>query len=62
MRGIIIKIINDATTRMATKLMACKLLRKCRKEEVPAGVVAAAVQCQWHHAQLGPLPIKHVPR
>jgi hypothetical protein len=44
-RGIIIKRISDAVTRMATKIMACKLLRKCRKEEVPAGVVAAATQC-----------------
>jgi hypothetical protein len=43
--GIIIKRINDATMRMATKLMACKMLRKCRKEEVPVGVVAAATQC-----------------
>jgi len=38
---IIIKKINDATTRMATKLMAYKLLKKCCKEEVPAGVVVA---------------------
>jgi hypothetical protein len=30
---------------MATKIMACKLLRKCRKEEVPIGVVAATTQC-----------------
>jgi hypothetical protein len=44
-RGIIIKRINDAKTRMATKIMACKMLRKCRKEEVPTGVVAAAAQC-----------------
>jgi hypothetical protein len=43
--GIIIKRISDATTRLATKLMACKFLRKCRKEEVPVGVVAAATQC-----------------
>jgi hypothetical protein len=42
---IIIKRINDAAMRMATKLMACKLLRKCRKEEVLAGVVAATTQC-----------------
>jgi hypothetical protein len=34
---IIIKRISDATTRLATKLMACKFLRKCRKEEVPVG-------------------------
>jgi hypothetical protein len=44
-RRIIIKHISDATTRMATKIMACKLLRKCRKEEVPVGVIAAATQC-----------------
>jgi hypothetical protein len=42
---IIIKRISDAVTRMATKIMACKLLRKCRKEEVSVGVVAAAAQC-----------------
>jgi hypothetical protein len=44
-RGIIIKRINDVMTQMATKILACKLLRKCRKEEVPAGVVAVAAQC-----------------
>jgi hypothetical protein len=30
---------------MATKLMACKMMRKCHKEEVPVGVIAAAAQC-----------------
>jgi hypothetical protein len=44
-RGIIIKHISDAATRMATKIMACKLLRKCLKEEVPVGVVAVVAQC-----------------
>ena len=43
--NIIIKRISDETTRMATKLMACKMLRKCCKEEVPAGVVPTATQC-----------------
>jgi hypothetical protein len=42
---IIIKRISDATTRMATKIMACKMLRKCRKDEVLAGVVTAAAPC-----------------
>jgi hypothetical protein len=42
---IIIKCISDATTRLATKIMACKLLRKCRKEEVPAEVIMAEAQC-----------------
>jgi hypothetical protein len=37
--------ISDIATRMATKIMACKFLRKCRKEEVSVGVVAAAAQC-----------------
>jgi hypothetical protein len=36
--NIIIKRINDAATRMATKLMACKLIHKCCKEDVPTGV------------------------
>jgi hypothetical protein len=44
-RGIIIKRISDTTTRLATKIMACKLIRKYRKEEVPARVVTAAAQC-----------------
>jgi len=35
--GIIIKCISDATTRLATKLMECKLLKKCCKEEVRRG-------------------------
>jgi hypothetical protein len=44
--GIIIKCISDTATRMATKIMAYKLLRKCRKEEFLAVVVAtAATQC-----------------
>jgi len=42
---IIIKRISDTIKRIATKLMACKLLRKCHKEEVPARVGAVATQC-----------------
>jgi len=38
--GIIIKHISDVATRMDTKIMACKLLRKLSEEEVPAQVVA----------------------
>jgi hypothetical protein len=44
-RGIIIKRINDATTQMGAKILACKLLRKCCREEVPAGVVVVVAQC-----------------
>jgi len=39
---IIIKHISDAITRMATKIMACKLLRKCCKEEFPIRVFVVA--------------------
>jgi hypothetical protein len=42
---IIIRCITDATTRMATKIMACKLLRKFCKEEVLVRVVIVAAQC-----------------
>jgi hypothetical protein len=44
-RGMIINRISEPTMRLVTKLMACKLLRKCRKEEAPAGVIAAVTQC-----------------
>jgi hypothetical protein len=45
LHGIIIKWISEETTHMETKLMACKLLRKCRKEEVPVGFVTSEAQC-----------------
>jgi len=35
-RGIIINIINEPAMILATKLMACKILMKCHKEEAPA--------------------------
>jgi hypothetical protein len=41
----IIKNINDPATKFATKLMACKLLIMCHKEEAHAGVVATTTQC-----------------
>jgi hypothetical protein len=31
--------------RLVIKLMACKSLRKCRKEEAPARVIVAVAQC-----------------
>jgi hypothetical protein len=34
-RGIRISDINDPATRFATRLLGCKLMCKCRKEEVP---------------------------
>jgi hypothetical protein len=43
--GIIIKHISDIVIRMDTKIMACKLLKKCRKEEFSAEVVIATTQC-----------------
>jgi hypothetical protein len=44
-RRIIIKCISNIATRMATKIMACKLLKKCRKEEVSTRVVTTTTQC-----------------
>jgi hypothetical protein len=44
-RGIIIKRINDSMTHLGMEILSCKFLRKCRREEVPVGVVAIAAQC-----------------
>jgi len=44
-RDIIVKIISDIATIMATNIMAYIMWRKCCKEEVPAGVVPTATQC-----------------
>jgi hypothetical protein len=37
---IVLRDINDNATRFSNKLMACKLLRKCRKEEAPIRFIA----------------------
>jgi hypothetical protein len=39
-RGIIIDRISEPPTWLATKLMACKLLRKSCKEKVPTSIIA----------------------
>jgi hypothetical protein len=44
-RGIIIKCINNPTTQLAANILACKFLRKFRKDEVPTGVITVAYQC-----------------
>jgi hypothetical protein len=44
-RGININAINDLVTRFTTRLLRGKLMQKCRNEEVPTRVVAAATQC-----------------
>jgi hypothetical protein len=43
--GMIIKNINEPTTKSVKNLMVCKILRKCCKEEAPTGVVTAVAQC-----------------
>jgi hypothetical protein len=43
--GIIIKWISDIATRMAMKIMACKILKKFHNEKVSVGVVTVATQC-----------------
>jgi hypothetical protein len=44
-RGIIIKQSTMSTTQLGAKILACKLLRKCRKDKVPVGVIVVAAQC-----------------
>jgi hypothetical protein len=44
-RGIINKWINNVATQFGAKILVCKLLRKCRKDEVPIGVIVVATQC-----------------
>jgi hypothetical protein len=43
--GLDVASINDDTVRFATQVLACKLLRKCHKDQVPAGVIAATEKC-----------------
>jgi hypothetical protein len=43
--GIIIRRISGVATRISTKTMACKFLKKFRKEEVSARVFTAESQC-----------------
>jgi hypothetical protein len=44
-RGIIIKRINKAMMQLGAKILSCKLLRKCHKDEVPAGVIVVTAEC-----------------
>jgi len=44
-RGYTISNIKDKGVRVATKLLARKVLRKCHADEVPTLVVALAEQC-----------------
>jgi hypothetical protein len=44
-RGIIIKWIKNAATQLGAKILACKFLIKCHKDEVPVGVIPVAAQC-----------------
>jgi hypothetical protein len=61
-RDIIIKWINNAATQMGTNILACKLLIKCRKDEVPEGVIVVATQCiEGHLHELGALSVKLIP-
>lgn len=44
-RGATIGLINDQGVRFATQILACKLLRKCKKDECLVGVILAAEHC-----------------
>jgi hypothetical protein len=45
-RGIKINDINDHVTRFSTRLLGCKLMHKCRKEEVSTDVFIIVMQCE----------------
>lgn len=44
-RGYTISNIKDKDIRIATQILADKVMRKCRRDKVPASVVALAEQC-----------------
>jgi hypothetical protein len=43
--GLDVANINDDSVPFSMKVMACKLLRKCRKDEVFASIIAATKKC-----------------
>jgi len=44
-RGYDIESISDKAVRFAAHILARKIMRKCRANEVPASVVSLATQC-----------------
>jgi hypothetical protein len=44
-RGLDVRNINDKNVRFAMQVLACKMLWKCRKDEVPVVVIAATEKC-----------------
>jgi hypothetical protein len=44
-RRVVILEINNLTVMFATQLLACKLLRKCQRDECPIGVVLVFERC-----------------
>ena len=44
-RGFLIQTINDPTTQLGTRLLACKLMRRCQIATIPAYVIQLARQC-----------------
>jgi hypothetical protein len=45
-RGLDVKSISDKDVRFVTQVLACKLLCKCRKDEVPTAVISATEKCK----------------
>jgi hypothetical protein len=46
---------------MGAKILACKLLRKFRREEVPVGVVTVAAQCIEGTTMRGTISLELIP-
>jgi hypothetical protein len=59
-RGIVIKDINDNVTRFASKLMACKLLRKLQRGSANRRYCSSRAVREGGHVQLGTIPVEPV--
>jgi hypothetical protein len=47
-QGLDVKNINNKNVRFAMQVLACKLLCKCKKDEVPAVVIEVVEKCvEW---------------
>jgi len=47
LREVVISAIQDPEVRFATQLLACQLVRKCRKDECHVGVIHASERCAY---------------
>jgi hypothetical protein len=59
--GLDVPSICDPTIRLVTQALACKMLWKCRKDQVPTGVIVVTREvCGRDLNELGTLPVKPI--